>query len=97
MIGRTISHYRVLHELGRGGMGVVYEAEDVLLGRRAALKFLQMTALPALTSERSVAEYSARRFSYPPVCRQPTIGSGCVNKGALRCQSAIDSRGLPVK
>jgi len=33
MIGRTISHYRVLAELGSGGMGTVYEAEDLTLGR----------------------------------------------------------------
>ena len=76
MIGETVSHYRVLRVLGEGGMGVVYEAEDVRLGRHVALKFIVHKALDrpdrVVRFEREARAASV--LNHPNICTIHDVG-----------------------
>src|SRR5215469_10662660 len=92
MINQTISHYRITGQLGSGGMGVVYAAEDLNLGRRVALKFLP----PQLARDRNALDRfllearTASALNHPNICTIYAVENAHSNNAEMQAFIAME-------
>jgi len=107
MLGKTVSHYRITEKLGEGGMGVVYRAEDTILKRTVALKFLpRELTRDAGAKERFIREaQAASALDHPNICTvfevneaddQTFIAMACVEGGSVKDRLAAGPMDIDV-